>query len=96
MSIQTVVRRSTLLVSSVACLFLGMPSSAQAPAALTGRVSSAAEGAMEGVLVSLKREGATKTVTVVSHADGTLRVPARPARARPLRSVDSRGEIHAR
>ena len=48
---------------------------AQPPAALTGRVTSAAEGAMEGVLVSAKREGSNKTVTVVSHADGAYAFP---------------------
>ena len=51
------------------------PSPRAAAAALTGRVTSAAEGAMEGVLVSAKREGSTKTVTVVSHADGSYAFP---------------------
>jgi len=41
-----------------------LPALAQAPAALTGQVSSAAEGPMEGVLVSARRDGATVTVTV--------------------------------
>src|SRR5215204_3017668 len=49
--------------------------SAQPPAALTGRVTSATEGAMEGVLIRLKREGSNKTVTVVSHADGSYAFP---------------------
>jgi virginiamycin B lyase len=44
---------------------------AQAAAAnLTGRVSSAAEGAMEGVLVSARKTGSNITVTVVSNAAG--------------------------
>ena len=30
---------------------------------------------MEGVLVSAKRDGSTRTVTVVSHADGTYAFP---------------------
>jgi streptogramin lyase len=42
----------------------------QSGVALAGRVTSAAEGAMEGVLVSAKRAGSTKTITVVSRADG--------------------------
>jgi len=67
------VRRSTLL-TLLAVLFWSAPAAAQAPA-LTGRVTSAAEGAMEGVLVSLKREGGTKTVTVVSRADGSYSFP---------------------
>jgi streptogramin lyase len=46
-------------------------------AQLSGRVSSAEEGAMEGVLVSAKREGSTITVTVVSDAQGRYRFPAK-------------------
>ncbi len=46
-----------------------------AQAALEGRVTSAAEGAMEGVLVRAKREGSNKTVTVVTRADGTYSFP---------------------
>ena len=48
---------------------------AQTAAALAGRVTSAAEGPMEGVLVSAKREGSTKTLTVVSRADGSFSFP---------------------
>ncbi|MBZ5643647.1 MAG: carboxypeptidase regulatory-like domain-containing protein, partial [Acidobacteriia bacterium] len=40
------------------------------PVALTGIVSSQAEGAMEGVLVSAKKAGGTVTVTVVSDRAG--------------------------
>src|SRR5262245_36858650 len=43
--------------------------------ALTGKVTSAREGAMEGVLVSAKRAGAKQTVTVVSDRDGRYRFP---------------------
>jgi virginiamycin B lyase len=69
-------RRLTHVALTCSLLALCLQSAnAQAPAALTGRVSSAAEGAMEGVLVSLKREGSNKTVTVVSHADGTYAFP---------------------
>jgi streptogramin lyase len=46
-----------------------------APAALRGRVSSQEEGAMEGVLVSAKREGSTVTITVVSDAQGRYSFP---------------------
>jgi virginiamycin B lyase len=50
---------------------------AQAPAdaALTGMIGSAEERRMEGVLVSAKRQGSTKTVTVVSNADGIYTFP---------------------
>src|SRR5688572_5649944 len=43
--------------------------------ALTGVVSSQAEGNMEGVLVNARREGAIFTVTVVSDAQGRYSFP---------------------
>src|SRR4051812_36632271 len=49
---------------------------AQAPAALSGQVSSAEEGNMEGVLVSAKKAGSSITVTVVSDAQGRFSFPA--------------------
>jgi streptogramin lyase len=45
-------------------------------AALGGTVSSAEEGAMEGVLVSAQRAGSPITVTVVSDAQGRYAFPA--------------------
>jgi streptogramin lyase len=53
-----------------------LPAHAQAPAALTGQVSSAAEGPMEGVVVSARREGAAFTVSVVSDSAGKFSFPA--------------------
>ncbi|MBZ5607129.1 MAG: carboxypeptidase regulatory-like domain-containing protein [Acidobacteriia bacterium] len=63
--------------SALAC-FQAAPGRAQTAAsiALSGRVSSAEEGPMEGVLVSAKREGSTITVTVVSDEHGRYRFPA--------------------
>jgi streptogramin lyase len=52
------------------------PSPAQNAAALTGRVTSAEEGAMEGVLVSAKKTGSTITITVVTDKDGRYSFPA--------------------
>jgi len=52
-----------------------VPAAAQSDA-LGGRVSSAAENAMEGVLVSAKRADSNMTVTVVSDAQGRYRFPA--------------------
>ena len=49
---------------------------AQAQIALTGQVSSAAEAAMEGVVVSAKRDGATVTISVVSDSNGKFGFPA--------------------
>jgi virginiamycin B lyase len=48
---------------------------AQGAAALTGVVSSQAEGHMEGVVVSARREGANFTVSVVSDDSGTYSFP---------------------
>src|SRR5262249_18860735 len=47
-----------------------------ADVALTGRVSSAQESAMEGVLVSAHAAGSPMTVTVVSDAQGRYAFPA--------------------
>ena len=49
---------------------------AQSGPALTGIVSSPAEGAMEGVIVSAKRAGGTMTVSVLSDAQGRYAFPA--------------------
>src|SRR3954463_2015473 len=43
---------------------------------LTGTVSSAEEGRMEGVVVSAQKEGSPITVSVVSDAHGSYRFPA--------------------
>src|SRR6476620_6248608 len=51
-------------------------SCAHAQSALTGQVTSAEEGAMEGVLVSAKRAGSTITVTVATDAQGRYSFPA--------------------
>ena len=49
---------------------------AQSGAALSGQVSSQEEGAMEGVMVSARRTGASFTVTVVSDDKGHYAFPA--------------------
>jgi streptogramin lyase len=49
---------------------------AQNAAALSGEVSSAPEGAMEGVVVSAKKDGSTITVSVVSDDKGHFSFPA--------------------
>ncbi len=46
-----------------------------APSALTGRITSAEEGPMEGVLVSVRKGGSTITTTVVSDREGRYRFP---------------------
>jgi len=51
------------------------PALAQGTAALTGTVSSAEEGKMEGVVVSAKRPGSTIMVSVSTNAQGQYRFP---------------------
>ncbi|HEY5063565.1 MAG TPA: carboxypeptidase regulatory-like domain-containing protein [Xanthobacteraceae bacterium] len=65
-------------VAGVAAFLLpaSSPISAQGAAALSGQVSSAREGLMEGVVVSAKRDGSTITVSVVSDAKGRFSFPA--------------------
>ena len=50
-------------------------STAESSSAFSGRVSSAEEGAMEGVLISAKKEGSTISFTVVSDTQGNYRFP---------------------
>ena len=70
------------LLASVACLAVliegarpTLGAQSEPRVALTGRVSSAEEGPMEGVLVSAKRAGSTVTTTVVTDREGRYRFP---------------------
>jgi len=66
-----------LVLSSALFTVLISPSFAQAPKdALSGQVSSSEEGAMEGVVVSAKKDGSTITVSVVTDAKGQFHFPA--------------------
>jgi streptogramin lyase len=71
-----------LLLASSAALAVTLVSAgssqvlAQAAAVLVGQVSSAEEGAMEGVVVSAKKAGSTITVSVVSDEKGHFSFPA--------------------
>ena len=66
---------------------------AQTSSALTGLVSSSEEGAMEGVLVSAKKEGSTITTTVVTDERGRYSFPA--ARVEPGKNtITIRGDRH--
>jgi virginiamycin B lyase len=66
---------STGLILALLVFILCVPAGGQV-APLTGQVSSVEEGAMEGVLVSASREGATVTVTVVTDKQGRYSFPA--------------------
>ena len=75
-------RRLIVTFASVALVCtLGMATQEQVRAqgsatlALSGVVSSSEEGAMEGVVVSARRDGANFTVSVVSDAQGRYRFP---------------------
>ncbi len=59
-----------LVAAGFAC-----PASAQQAAAISGTVSSAEEGAMEGVIVTAKRPGSVVSVSVASDAQGHFAFP---------------------
>jgi virginiamycin B lyase len=68
-----------LLLASVLSVFLSVhaPIRAQEPSeGLAGKVTSVEEGAMEGVVVSAKRDGSTITVSVDSDKQGHFGFPA--------------------
>jgi virginiamycin B lyase len=72
---------AALRICCLAVLLAGLavwspPVAAQSQPALAGQVSSAEEGAMEGVVVSARKEGGTVTVSVVSDDKGQFRFPA--------------------
>src|SRR5258708_9449589 len=71
---------SILMLGTAVILFQAtlQPAAAEnkAAAALTGQVTSEAEGGREGVVVSAKREGSTVTVSGISDAQGRYSFPA--------------------
>src|SRR5437879_6383762 len=73
--------RCLLAAGALIVLTLAQPGSSAGPAqaqpasALTGQVTSAEEGPMEGVLVSVKKPGSTITTTVVTDQQGRYRFP---------------------
>ena len=72
-------RTRVSLMAAAAALVFGLfhanPAAAQADG-LAGTVTSAEEGAMEGVLVNARKDGSNKTITVVSDDKGRYRFPA--------------------
>src|SRR6266702_2891746 len=64
----------TVTVASLA-LFMGA-AQGQGTVALAGQVSSVEEGAMEGVVVSAKKDGSTISISVVTDAGGRFAFPA--------------------
>ncbi|HEY6241037.1 MAG TPA: carboxypeptidase regulatory-like domain-containing protein [Burkholderiales bacterium] len=71
--------RRALAAAALALVFAGAHSAAalaQSSAALEGRVSSAEEGGMEGVVVSAKKTGSIVTISVVSDEQGRFSFPS--------------------
>src|ERR1700730_6870918 len=66
---------TALLSMTVAGLVMGETPSPSAHAALVGKVTSQAEGAMEGVIVGAKKAVSTITTWVVSDAQGQYSFP---------------------
>src|SRR5215470_11926606 len=70
---------SRILAAALAFLiviaFVSSPAAAQG-AALSGQISSAGEGAMQGVVVSAKKQGSTITISVITNAEGRYSFPA--------------------
>jgi len=68
----------TVLTGALLCStsMQAQTTTAAGPAALQGTVTSAQEGAMEGVLVSAKKTGSTITTTVVTDEKGHYAFPA--------------------
>ncbi|HET9943683.1 MAG TPA: carboxypeptidase regulatory-like domain-containing protein [Terriglobia bacterium] len=71
----SVVALVVVLGLAVARVSLEAQQTPAAASALTGTVRSTAEGPMEGVLVSAKRNGSTITTTVVTNAQGVYSFP---------------------
>src|SRR6202050_4828722 len=74
-------RMKTILPASPAALtafvlHASAPALAQNAVALSGAVTSAKEGPMEGVVVSARKDGATITVSVVTDDKGHFSFPA--------------------
>src|SRR6202051_903294 len=65
-----------LTACSLAGLLLATAAQAQSGTALTGKVTSAQEPVMEGVLVSARLDGGNVTKTVVTKAQGVYSSPA--------------------
>jgi virginiamycin B lyase len=66
---------AALLAVGLCHVPLSAPHADQAPAALTGQVSSDAEGAMEGVVVTAHKDGSIVSVSVTTDAQGRYAFP---------------------
>jgi hypothetical protein len=69
-------RNCLLNISAVLAVGRRAVARAQSAAILTGHVSSAEEGPMEGVVVSARKDAATITVSVITDQEGKYTFPA--------------------
>ena len=69
------------LFGPLVCAALSAPAQA---ATLTGQVTSAEEGSMEGVVVSARKQGSTITLSVVTDQKGQYSFPRGSARRRSV------------
>src|SRR5438477_4121549 len=67
---------SLIATTALAICLGGVPNARAADAALTGKVTSLEEGAMEGVVVSARKEGSTIRISVITDAQGQFSFPA--------------------
>ena len=74
-------RRVLLTATAALAVCAGAAAGKAADTSLTGLVTSSQEGAMEGVLVSARKEGSTIRITVATDAQG--RYPFRPISSNP-------------
>src|SRR5205823_2353430 len=63
-------------VLAICLAFGGVPNARAADAALTGKVTSLDEGAMEGVVVSARKAGSTIRISVITDEKGQFSFPA--------------------
>jgi len=63
-------------LAAAVALLSAHPVAALAPAAITGQITSAEEGAMEGVLVTAQRDGAKFAISVSTNERGVYSFPA--------------------
>ncbi len=82
--------RTSFVAAAAAVLIVSVGPSAVRAEILTGSVNSAAEGAMEGVLVSAQKAGSPITVTVVSDAARPFSFPGWDADGGTLRTAHPR------
>ncbi|MBO0719123.1 MAG: carboxypeptidase regulatory-like domain-containing protein, partial [Rhizobiales bacterium] len=66
---------TTALIAGLSLVSAGVRADERAPAALTGQVTSDAEGAMEGVVVTARKDGSIVSTSVTTDAKGRYAFP---------------------